>query len=108
MVCFAPIYSRPISIGMKATIQHGHPRMPSITQVEADYEEDGIMVDIHRYTGIVMVYIYDTDENCIKTTMGNIVRNGNIIVDVTDLVAGKYTFSVVLSNATYEGLFQLE
>lgn len=58
MVCFAPIYSRPISIGMKATIQHGHPRMPSITQVEADYEEDGIMVDIHRYTGIVNV-----DEN---------------------------------------------
>lgn len=55
-----------------------------------------------------MVYIYDTDENCIKTTTGNIVRNGNIIVDVTDLVAGKYTFSVVLSNATYEGLFQLE
>ena len=42
LLSIMPIYSKPISFRMKGAFQRGCPRMPSITKVEADYEDENI------------------------------------------------------------------
>lgn len=81
--------------------------MPSTTQVEADYNNGTLTVNIQNYTGVVWVYIYDADGNAIEEIASNITGNGTVAPEINFLNKGDYTLSIVLSGATYEGSFQI-
>lgn len=81
--------------------------MPSITQVRADYDGNDITVNIQRYTGAAYIYIYDVNGNIVGTTLTDIDVDGTFTIDVANLKEGIYTISVVLTNATYEGNFEV-
>lgn len=107
LLCATPILSKPIRLRTKGTIQRGCLRMPSITQVRADYEGDDITVNIQGYTGGAYIYIYDVNGNVVGTTLTDIDVDGTFTIDVANLKEGIYTISVVLTNATYEGNFEV-
>ncbi len=102
-----PSMATQVNVRVKSTLPRGGARMPSITQVRADYEGNNITVSIQRYTGEVYVYIYDTNGNVVGTTLANIDADGTFTIDVGNLKGGMYTISIVLSNATYEGTFEV-
>ena len=106
-MCIIPVFSRPIKFRTKGTLQRGCLRMPSIARVEADYEGNDITVNIRMYTGVVYVYIYDVNGNVVGTTLADIDSDGTFKIDVGNLKEGIYTISLVLSNATYEGKFEV-
>lgn len=97
----------PVVLRRRALFQHGSMRMPSTTQVEADYNNGTLTVNIQNYTGVVWVYIYDADGNAIEEIASNITGNGTVAPDINFLNKGDYTLSIVLSGATYEGSFQI-
>lgn len=55
----APCYSRPLTIWMKNAFQRGHARIPSITNVDVDYDNEVLTVNVQNYTETVWIYIYD-------------------------------------------------
>lgn len=95
----------PVVLRRRALFQHGSMRMPSTTQVEADYDNGTLTVNIQKYTGVVCVYIYDADGNVSETSFGNINGSGILTTNVSHLSTGEYSIDIVLSNNTYTGNF---
>ena len=108
LLSIMPIYSKPISFRMKGAFQRGCPRMPSITNVEADYEGEDIAVNIQKYSGTVWICIYDVDGNLVSSIADTITKNGFITQNVANLPTGEYTLCIALNNVTYEGTFYIE
>lgn len=107
-MCIAPVYSRHISIKAKGAFQRGAARVPSITSVVADYDDyDVVSVNLQKYTGMVWVYIYDTNGNIVGSSASQITGEGTVTLNVQDYPEGEYTIDIVLSNATYEGTFNV-
>ncbi len=102
-----PNMAEHVNIRVKSTLPHGGARMPSTTQVEADYEKGILTVNIQNYIGVVWVYIYDADGNVIEEIANNIIGNGTVAPEVNFLNKGDYTLSIVLSDAIYEGSFKV-
>jgi len=104
-----PITCQSTEIDVKGheTISHGGARMPSSTQVAADYEGGVITVDITRYTGSVHVYVYDTNDKVVGYTVSTISGSGSVALDTGILPEGDYTLYIVLGNTTYSGEFKL-
>ena len=68
-----------IGIQKKGTIQHKGARMPSITQVEADYENGLITIEVKGYTGGVQAFVSDSQGNIVSSTMSSITNKRIII-----------------------------
>lgn len=92
---------------MKATLQHGCPRIPSATGVKAEYNDDVVKVFLQRYYGTVWMYIYDANGNIVSSTVAKIDGDGAIDLDIQSLAEGEYTVSITIGNATYEGSLRL-
>lgn len=107
LISIVPVYARPLSIRMKATLQHGCPRIPSATGVKAEYNDDVVKVFLQRYYGTVWMYIYDANGNIASSTVAKIDGDGDIDLDIQSLAEGEYTVSITISNATYEGTLRL-
>lgn len=91
LLCATPILSKPIRLRTKGTIQRGCLRMPSITQVRADYDGNDITVNIQRYTGAAYIYIYDVNGNIVGTTLTDIDVDGTFTISVyEDDLEGDY------------------
>lgn len=91
LLCATPILSKPIRLRTKGTIQRGCLRMPSITQVRADYDGNDITVNIQRYTGAAYIYIYDVNGNIVGTTLTDIDVDGTFTFSVyEDDLEGDY------------------
>ena len=80
-------------------------RMPSATQVAADYEDRVVTVGISRYTGNVQVYVYDANGIVVGYTVSSISGSGTVTLDTSNLPQGDYTLCIILDNATYSGEF---
>ena len=100
-----PNMAAQVNIRVKSTLPHGGARMPSNTQVKADYEDGILTVNVQKYSGMAWVYIYDADGNVIEENTTNIIGNGTVMAELNPLKKGVYTLSVVLNDATYEGAF---
>lgn len=48
--------------------------MPSITKVEADYEDENIAMNIQKYSGTVWICIYDVDGNLVSSIADTITK----------------------------------
>ena len=102
-----PSMATQVNVRTKSTLPRGGARMPSITQVRADYEDGILTVNIQRYFGMVWVYIYDADGNVSGINVSNINGNGTIDTDVSSLPNGEYSIDIVLSDNTYTGNFAI-
>lgn len=98
-----PCNATGIDILKETTTHHGGMRMPSVTQVAADYEDGVITVDISRYTGSVQVYVYDTNSIVVGYNVSTISGSGTVTLDTSNLPQGDYTLCIILDNATYSG-----
>ena len=86
-----PNMAAQINIRVKSTLPHGGARMPSTTQVEADYEGGILTVSVLKYSGMAWVYIYDADGNVIEEVSNNITGNGTVSSETNFLNKGDYT-----------------
>lgn len=100
--------ARPISMKrMGLALQHGSMRMPSATQVSADYDNDIITINISAYTGNVQVYVYDSNGSVVAYDCSSISGSGTLNIDVNSLEGGNYSLYIVLGSVTYYGEFQV-
>lgn len=102
-----PSMATQVNVRTKSTLPRGGARMPSITQVRADYEDGILTVNIQRYFGMVWLYIHDANGNISETSISNINGNGTIDTDVSSLPNGEYSIDIVLSDNTYTGNFAI-
>lgn len=104
-IIFIPCTATSIDIRKEGTIHHGGPRMPSITKVAADYENDVITIEVEGYTGGFQVFVSDVQDNVVCYTMSSIVNSGTITLDIGALAEGSYSLNIVLGNDAYWGQF---
>lgn len=107
LMSLAPCYSKPLTIWMKNAFQRGHARIPSITNVDVDYDNEVLTVNVQNYTETVWIYIYDINGNIIDSAASQITGEGTVTLNVQDFPEGVYTIDIVLCNATYEGTFNV-
>lgn len=103
-VCFA--YPKHISVKQRElAFQHGRARMPSLTRVEADYEEGSMTVNFVGYTGSVQAFISDSNGQVVGYTLASIFVNGTVNINFNANSGECYSLSIILDNATYYGQF---
>lgn len=100
-----PSMATQVNVRAKATLPRGGARMPSITQVSADYENGFLTVNVQKYSGMVWIYIFDANGNVSEMSVSNINGNGTIKTDASSLPNGEYSIDIVLDNNTYVGNF---
>ncbi len=101
------IEANPVVLRRRAMYQHGGMRMPSITQLDADYENGILTMNIRKYSGAALLYIYDADGSIIGENAANIISYGSVMTDITPLKKGDYTLRIVLGDTIYEGTFNI-
>lgn len=107
LVCSISVVANSVVLRCRAMYQHGVMRMPSITQVEADYVNGILTVNVQKYSGMVWVYIYDANGNFSESSISNINGNGTINPYVSSLPNGEYSIDIILGNNTYTGNFTI-
>lgn len=95
--------SRSVNIRERKHFQQGSMRMPSITQLAADYDDGVVTVDVSRYTGIVQLYVYDANNTVVGYTVSTVSDCGTVTMNIGDTPQGTYRLCIVLDNATYSG-----
>lgn len=105
LLTFSTCQAAEIDIKRKETMQHGGPRMPSITHVTANYENDKVTLYISCYTGSVQANVSDSYGRLLGTVSSYISRNGTITMVVNCVSAEIYYLSISLDNASYIGIF---
>lgn len=105
LLVISPCQATGINVKREATTSKGSMRMPSATQVAADYEDRVVTVGISRYTGNVQVYVYDANVIVVGYTVSSISGSGTVTLDTSNLPQGDYTLCIILDNATYSGEF---
>ena len=98
-----PCQSTGIDVKGHETISHGGARMPSITQLTADYDDGVVTVDVSRYTGTVQLYVYDANNTIVNYAIATISGSGTVTMNIGDIPQGTYRLCIVLDNATYSG-----
>ena len=58
LICSISMVANPVALRRRALFQHGGMRMPSVTKVEADYENGILTVNIQRNSDVALLYIY--------------------------------------------------
>ena len=107
LMCSISVIANPLVLRRRAMYQHGGMRMPSITQVDADYENGILTMNIRKYSGAALLYIYDADGRIIGENAANIISYGSVMTDITPLKKGDYTLRIVLGDTIYEGTFNI-
>lgn len=102
-----PSIATQVNVRTKSTLPRGGARMPSIIQVSADYENGILTVNIQKYSGVALLYIYDSEGSVIGANTANIISDGSVTTEVTPLKKGVYTLNVVLNDTIYEGTFNI-
>lgn len=92
-----------IDIKRGQTTHQGRPRMPSMTRIEADYENEVLNLRITGYTGDIQIYITDGQGNVILYKLSSVISDCNFSMNLKTLPKGCYTLNIVLGNATYYG-----
>ena len=95
--------SRSVNIRERKHFQQGRMRMPSATQVTADYDDGVITVDVSRYIGTVQLYVYDANNTVVDCAVATISGSGTVTMNICDMPQGTYRLCIVLDNATYSG-----
>lgn len=108
LTCCFNMNAESVPLRRRAMFQHGRMRMPSITIVEADYENRTVTLNIKKYSGTVWINIYDDNGSIVGANAANISGAGIVTMEVNNLSSGVYILSVALSSASYEGSFQVE
>lgn len=103
LLILSPSQASTINVKRAGTMHQGGARIPSATQVVADYDNGVITVDISRYTGNVQVYVYDADGIVVGYTVSTISGSGTVTLDTSNLPQGDYTLCIILDNDTYSG-----
>lgn len=96
-----------IGIQKKGTIQHKGARMPSITQVEADYENGLITIEVKGYTGGVQAFVSDSQGTVVGYTISSVTNSGVVTLNLGALAEGDYTLNIVMDSFTYYGQFSI-
>lgn len=68
-----------IDIQKESTAQNKGVRMPSITQVEANYENGLITIEVKGYTDGAQAFVSDSQGNIVSSTMSSITNKRIII-----------------------------
>ena len=108
LTCCFNMNAESVPLRRRAMFQHGRMRMPSITIVEADYENRTVTLNIKKYSGTVWINIYDDNGSIVGANAANISGAGIVTMEVNNLSSGVYILSVALSSASYEGSFQVD
>lgn len=108
LTCCFNMNAESVPLRRRAMFQHGRMRMPSITIVEADYENRTVTLNIKKYSGTVWINIYDDNGSIVGANAANISGACIVTMEVNNLSSGVYILSVALSSASYEGSFQVE
>ena len=95
--------SRSVTRRESKRFQQGRMRMPSATQVTADYDDGVITVDVSRYIGTVQLYVYDANNTVVDCAVATISGSGTVTMNICDMPQGTYRLCIVLDNATYSG-----
>ena len=106
-VCLASAFSNPIKLKVRRTFQPRGMRLPPVTMVCADYDNEEVVIDISHYEGSVQTYLLDSNGNIVGYDSFEFMDGGSLTIEVGNLPNGDYTLSVVLGDATYYGEFQV-
>ena len=107
LLVISPCQATGINVKREATTSKGGMRMPSATQIAADYDDGVITVDVSRYTGTVQLYVYDANNTIVNYAIATISGSGTVTMSVDNIPEGDYTLYIVLGNATYNGKFTI-
>ena len=81
------------------------PRIPTLVDVAASYDDENLIIDITGYSGSVQVEIIGTDG---FTYSFNVTNSTTEYIDITALEEGSYSLIITLQNGTqYIGDFEL-
>lgn len=73
--------------------------------VKADIENNVIKVDIKRFSGTALIYIYNYVGTPVTIQSVNVQGSSSSIIDVNGLEQGEYTLRVILCETTFSGSF---
>lgn len=107
LLVISPCQATGINVKREATTSKGGMRMPSATQIAADYDDGVITVDVSRYTGTVQLYVYDANNTVVDCAVATISGSGTVTMNIGDIPQGTYRLCIVLDNATYSGDFSI-
>lgn len=94
------------NIRKESTAQNKGVRMPSITQVEANYENGLITIEVKGYTGGVQAFVSDSQGNVVGYT-SSVTNSGVVTLNLGALAEGDYTLNIVMDSFTYYGQFSI-
>ena len=103
LLVVSPCQATGINVKREATTPKGGMRMPSATQIAADYDDGVVTVDVSRYTGTVQLYVYDANNTIVNYAIATISGSGTVTMNICDMPQGTYRLCIVLDNATYSG-----
>lgn len=107
LLVISPCQATGINVKREATTSKGGMRMPSATQIAADYDDGVITVDVSRYIGTVQLYVYDANNTVVGYAVDTISGSGTVTMNICDTPQGTYRLCIVLDNATYSGDFSI-
>ena len=107
LLVISPCQATGINVKREATTSKGGMRMPSATQIAADYDDGVITVDVSRYIGTVQLYVYDANNTVVNYAVATISGSGTVTMNIGDTPQGTYRLCIVLDNATYSGDFSI-
>lgn len=107
LLVISPCQATGINVKREATTSKGGMRMPSATQIAADYDDGVITVDVSRYIGTVQLYVYDANNTVVGYAVDTISGSGIVTMNIGDTPQGTYRLCIVLDNATYSGDFSI-
>ena len=96
-----------IDIQKESTAQNKGVRMPSITQVEANYENGLITIEVKGYTGGVQAFVSDSQGTVVGYTISSVTNSGVVTLNLGALAEGDYTLNIVMDSFTYYGQFSI-
>lgn len=94
------------NIRKEGTAQNKGVRMPSITQVEANYENGLITIEVKGYTGGVQAFVSDSQGNVVGYT-SSVTNSGVVTLNLGALAEGDYTLNIVMDSFTYYEQFSI-
>ncbi|MDD6853206.1 DUF3244 domain-containing protein [Prevotella sp.] len=106
LLVVSPCQATGINVKREATTPKGGMRMPSATQIAADYDDGVVTVDVSRYTGTVQLYVYDANNTVVNYAVATISGSGTVTMSVDNIPEGDYKLCIVLDDATYGGQFR--
>ncbi len=107
LLVISPCQATGINVKREATTSKGGMRMPSATQIAADYDDGVITVDVSRYIGTVQLYVYDANNTVVGYAVDTISGSGTVTMNIGGTPQGTYRLCIVLDNATYSGDFSI-